>query len=447
MKALLSRSALWVALLSLLVESTGHAQTSPKRQLPNYDGRGSEPTSTGDALLWVPRVVLFPAYLVSEYVIRRPLGAAIAGAERAGIPDALYNFFMLNEEHTMGWAPTFLVDFGFKPSAGVYFFWDDALVKGNDLHVHAATWGESWLLGSITDRVHLNATDTWTTKFEALRRPDFRYYGQGPDSVEDNLSRYSADKLDASTGLSISLGGASRFESAVGFRSVYFRGSDSYPRRSIVRRVASGAVELPDGFERGYRAGISRLALRLDSRKPRPHSQSGLRLDLEAEQGASPGANAPMGWLRYRAIAGGFLDLNQRARVLSLSVSTAFSDPLTDVPVPFTEQVQLGGFDLMPGFLPGRLVGRSAAVATLAYHWPVWVWLDATLQTALGNVFDEHLSAFEWSRLRLSTAVGVETAGVSDNPFQLLIGFGTETFDHGAQINTLRVVFGTNRGF
>lgn len=36
-----------------------------RRQPPDYDGR-PEPTTAGDVALWVPRVVLFPLYVVSE---------------------------------------------------------------------------------------------------------------------------------------------------------------------------------------------------------------------------------------------------------------------------------------------------------------------------------------------------------------------------------------------
>src|SRR5690242_17423021 len=65
------------------------APTSPKRALPDYDGRGNPEASSSPAL-WVPRVLLSPAYLVSEYGIRRPLGFLISSAERAGLPGMLY---------------------------------------------------------------------------------------------------------------------------------------------------------------------------------------------------------------------------------------------------------------------------------------------------------------------------------------------------------------------
>src|SRR5262249_6333396 len=55
--------------------------TSPKRPAFDYDGR-TEPTTPGDVLIWVPRILFFPVYLVTEFVIRRPLGFLMVSAER-----------------------------------------------------------------------------------------------------------------------------------------------------------------------------------------------------------------------------------------------------------------------------------------------------------------------------------------------------------------------------
>lgn len=57
----------------LLVAGAAHAD--PKRDLPDYDGRGPEPTTAGDVLLWVPRVALFPLYATTELLVRQPIGA------------------------------------------------------------------------------------------------------------------------------------------------------------------------------------------------------------------------------------------------------------------------------------------------------------------------------------------------------------------------------------
>jgi hypothetical protein len=101
----------------------------------------------------------------------------------------------------------------------------------------------------------------------------------------------------------------------------------------------------------------------------------------------------------------------------------------------------------MRGFVPGRLLGRSSAVATLRYRWPIWIWLDGSIQLATGNVFDAHLSGFQAKLLRLSAAIGVESVGSPDSSVELLLGAGTETFEHGTQVTSLRLVVGSNHGF
>ena len=40
----------------------------------------------------------------------------------------------------------------------------------------------------------------------------------------------------------------------------------------------------------------------------------------------------------------------------------------------------------------------------------------------------------------------LETDTSPDSNFQLLLGFGTETFDHGGQIDSLRLSFGISNG-
>ncbi len=133
---------------------------------------------------------------------------------------------------------------------------------------------------------------------------------------------------------------------------------------------------------------------------------------------------------------------------MSLSVTTLFVDPVSqNATIPFTEQVVLGGSGPMRGFLYGRLVDRSAAIATLKYRWPIWVFLDGAIQGAIGNVFGPQLEDFKTNLLRVTANIGVETVGTADHTFEILAGFGTETIDQGANVNSFRFLFGTNRGF
>jgi hypothetical protein len=438
--------ALVVAVLQLLAAGAVHADL-PKRELPDYGGR-PETSSVGETLLIIPRVLLSSLYVVSEYVVRRPLGFLVSAAERSNLPKALYDFFVFGPDHSAGLLPIAFVDFGFYPSLGLFFFANDAFARGHDLRVRASTWGEHWLAGSWSDTFHLDPRSDLVFTASAVRRPDYRFYGIGSDTLEADRSRYGASRLEAGLQLQLQLGGLSRFESGLGVRRVHFHrgGFDHDP--TLEKNVARQRYAAPDGYGVGYALLYNFASLALDTRQPRPASGSGVRAELRAEQLSQLEPHAAASFIRYGASAGGFLDLGSHGRVLSLSVALTFVDPLSaGAAVPFTELAAIGGSELMRGFAPGRLLGRSAAVATLRYRWPIWVWLDGSIQIATGNVFDAHLSSFEPARLRLSGAIGIESVGSPDSSLELLIGVGSETFEHGTQLTSLRVILGSNHGF
>ncbi len=426
---------------------------SPKRPLPDYDGRGPSPTSPGTMALWVPRVLLSPLYFTTEWLVRRPLGAAVSAAERADLPNILYDFFAFGPEHKAGVAPIAFVDFGFNPSIGLYAFWDDAFFKGDDLRAHASYWTNDWIAGSVVQRIHFHGRDSVQFKFVGVRRPDNVFYGAGPRSLESARSRYGLSKLDLGALFDLPMWRASKIETAVGLRSVSFRDGYYGGDPGILASVAGGAFSLPDGFARGYDAEYSDVLVALDSRRPYPAEGSGVRLQAQAEQGSDLRQSPGSGWLHTAAGAGGFWDVNGNRRIVSLSMLAMFSDPLGARPVPFTELVTLGG-DVtssggfpapMPGFFPERLVDRSAAVASLRYKWPIAPWISGSLQGALGNVFGDHLMGFDTRLLRVSGAFGIESDASPDSSFELIVGIGTETFEHGAQADSFRVAVGITR--
>src|SRR5207244_1693563 len=80
----------WAAaclLTTLTLVGSGTALAAePKRPLPDYDGRGGTPQTPAQKALWLPRILLSPAYFVSEFLLRRPLGVAVTAAERAKVP-------------------------------------------------------------------------------------------------------------------------------------------------------------------------------------------------------------------------------------------------------------------------------------------------------------------------------------------------------------------------
>ncbi len=418
-----------------------------KRALPDYSNRGKEPSTPGQDALWVPRVVLFPVYLVTEYGIRWPIGHLISAAERANLPDILYNFFFFGPDHSAGIAPVAFVDFGFRPSVGLYGFWDNAFARGNDLRFHGTTGGSGWFAGVLTDRVRFHSEDSVGLTLTGMRRPDQAFFGIGPDTLQDNISRFGESLLGAQIDTDFRLWRASRIETSLGLRSLDFHNGHYDEDPGIVQQVARGVFPFPDGFAQGYTAQTNRVRAALDNRLPAPADGSGFRLEADVEQGSDVRRATGASWLKYAGTAGAFWDVNGRNRVLSLSVTAQFADSLNHRPIPFTELVTLGGAGPMRGFYPGRLRDRSAAVVTAKYRWPIWVWLDGSLQAAVGNVFGDHLEQLALSRSRFSGAIGVESIGSPDGSFELLAGLGTETFEHGGQVTSARVLVGTNRGF
>jgi hypothetical protein len=442
-----------VAWIALRVASAHAAEPPPKRAKPDYDGRGGAPQTPGQKALWLPRVLLFPAYVVSEYLIRRPLGAAITFAERSGWPAVISDFLALDQVHPVGVVPFMLIDFGFEPSAGLYAYWDDAGFKGHQLRFRGSTWGPRWLSGTVTERFLLGPQEVTFTA-TATRRPDYSFYGIGPDTRESALTRYQGDTLYARAESKLTFGGRNVLEGAFGYRAARFghsdydeddRGKPGY-QPSIEEAVAAGTLPEPPGFRDGYRAPYAGARLLLDSRGA-THRRSGVRLDVNAEQSADLANSPSSGWLRYGGTLLGFVDLSDHGRMLSLAITTILVDPIGDRPVPFTQLAAPGGGRSLPGLRTGRLAGRSSLVAMLRYSWPIWLAFNGSLQGGLGNVFGPHFEGIRPGRARISSAIGLETNSSRDTVFQAIVGFGTETIESGANLDTIRVAVGVRSAF
>ncbi|MCZ7685502.1 MAG: BamA/TamA family outer membrane protein [Sandaracinaceae bacterium] len=210
--------------------------------------------------------------------------------------------------------------------------------------------------------------------------------------------------------------------------------------------MAQGWYDLPPGIE-GYTAYQQRLRVVIDSREDRPAPGHGVRIEGFVDQGFDLEEPIDRRWIRYGGALGGFLDVGNN-RVLGLWGLVRLADPLGSEPVPFVEQIALGGEPLlMAGFLRGALRGRSAAVATLEYRYPIWVFLDGSLHFSVGNVFDEHFEDFDVERLRMSFGLGFRSIADRDQSFNVLVAFGSEPFVTGANIDSVRIVVGSQQGF
>src|SRR6185503_3843588 len=163
----------------------------------NYNGLGEPKTTAGDVALWIPRGIFFPLYLVSEYLIRQPLAWLITTAERNQWPSAIRDFFLFGPDKKAGIVPTAFLDFGLRPSVGVYAFWDDLLGPGNHLRLHATTLGPDWLQGAVADRIPIGKEGSVDFRVEGVHRPDQIFHGLGPRSLQADRMRYGIDKVQA----------------------------------------------------------------------------------------------------------------------------------------------------------------------------------------------------------------------------------------------------------
>lgn len=413
-------------------------------------------------LLWVPRVLLFPAWAVSEYVVRRPLGWLTSTAERERWPTLIINFFTFGERQG-GILPTWLIDYGLRPSIGVYAFWNDFLVDGNDLRLRLAWGGTDTWLARAADRFELGpGTLALNASYES--RPDHVFYGIG-DRV-DARARHFRSVVRGGVSYDVPWIRSSYGRFTASLRQVKLDGE----RRccddpSVNERVRAGTFGTPPGMDQVYDVAEQSATLVFDSRWPRfpeelelasdyvPPPGNGVRLGLRAElaeltsQSLATGDALASSWLHYGASLGGFVDVTGQQRLLGATVLLDFVDPLSSGAVPITDLISLGGERPLRGFLPSRLVDRSAAAVRLEYSWPVAVWLDGELLYETGNVFGAGLAGLELADFRSSIGLGLSAAGDQDHNFQLLLAVGTTSFRDGSELDSFRFVLGTTAGF
>jgi hypothetical protein len=417
----------------------------PRRQVPDYEGRGPEPTTAGDVLIWVPRVILLPPYLVMQYLIRVPVGAGATYAELHDWPTWIFNFFAFGPDHQGGIYPTFFVDFNMRASIGLHFFWNNTFTRGNKVTADAAWGGSQWIAVGVGDSYAFSRTESLSFQARWNRRPDTLFYGIG-SQVQDTLpSRVGSDVVDGTVTYNKKLGRLELETKAV-IRRTVFRNYTCCGDPSLQQRVEAGQLPAPPGYQENTTAASLGLKGVLDTRPDPPLPQTGVRVALGLNPTVDVGRGFDRSWMGYGAAVEGFLDVTGKARVISLGVTALFVDHLGSEPVPFTDLVSLGGTEPFAGFLPYRLRDRSALAAQLGWHWPVFPYLDGVAAVSFGNVFDSHLDNFRFELLRLGAELGVRTTALGSGSFEFVVGIGTETFRDGLRLSSFRLAFGVTYG-
>jgi hypothetical protein len=424
------------------------------RTLPDYDGRGDDPTTAGDVLIWIPRVVLFPLYVVNEFVLRKPLGWLLTTAERNQWAASVFALFQFGPNNEIAIVPTALFDLGFQPSVGVYARWNDFIARQNKLRLHFATWGADWIRLTLADRIEsADGRRRLQLRGEYAKRPDGLFYGIGLDSGRWNRSRYNYRLMDLELAFDARTWRNSSARVFATLRGMEFSEGTCCGDPSVLRRVQEGTLlgvngnplPLPPGWE-GYAIYKHGFELIVDTRRPRPEPGSGVRFGIHGEQAVDIEHPLDRSWVRYAAGSGVFWDITGRNQVLHLDAQVQMISRISGE-VPFTEMIDLSDTGPLKGFVPGRIIGESAAAVSLEYDWPIWVWLDGTLHVAAGNAFGPDWEGFELGAARISTGIGITAPGERDHAFSMLIAVGTKPLNEGGKIEAFRLMFGGTRVF
>lgn len=443
---------------SLTLAPEGELALSPPlrgvREIPNLDGR-QELRQPARGLLWIPRLLLSPLWIVSEYVVRRPVGAFANWLERERVPNRVVNALTFGTSGKVGLIPTAFFDFGIRSSVGLYAFINDTPTEDDRLRIHFAYGGPRWWRFTLRERIDFSNTPSPNLQFADTRlnlafvfsrRPDYLLYGFGAVQGTPVAAAFERTEIRGEASLESRFGQLDGIEVMASLGSTRFRnGDDDLKRADTSITEAYDTSQLP-GYD-GYAMTRLRAALRLDSRPGditlpgtgvRLHSFSELGLDIQS---------ADYGYLHYGADGALFWDVDGRGRVLSLHQRVHFADPLGNRAVPFDELTTLGGIEFMRGFMEGRFRGRSSVATLLQYTYPVWAFLDGYVWYAVGNSFGEHLEGFELGALTSSFGIGLRSNGDRDGGFTMALGFGTRRFDERYQVDTLRFVLGFQQGF
>lgn len=414
--------------------------------MPDYDGLEEPGDDAGDVALWTARALTSPLYLLSEYVLRRPIGWAMTEIERNDLVSTLLDFFTFGPNDEIIVLPTVFYEMGFQPSVGLYAAWSDFLFRHNRIAVHAGYGGDEWLSFSAVDRIAL--ADRWQlgARFLARERPDYVFGGIGPNATDLPRARFGAERIEPELFTSARYWQSSDVEIDVRYRSISFYERSWSGEPSIGERALQTGEPLPVGYASGYEAVGTELHADLDTRTPFAPPEGGARVaahvGIHTALGGAPQIDR---WLSWGASGTLAADLIGGHRVLGLTGDVDLVTPLSGSSVPFTELVELGGSrGLLPGYRPGHILGQSALGLTAHYTWPIWAFLDARLYFGAANAFGLHLEDFDAELLRLTfgLAIAPRLQGTTDLPFTFNFGFATDTFERGASVDSFRIEVG-----
>ncbi|MFT6398822.1 MAG: hypothetical protein ACJAYU_003584 [Bradymonadia bacterium] len=437
-----------------------------RRDAPDLDQREDAKPTPGQRALWIPRVLLAPVYGVTEYVIRRPIGAFALWGEQNHLGSKVANVLTFGTGGRIGVYPTALFDFGLRSSVGLYLFSNDTPREGDHMRMHFAWGGSDWWRFTFRERILLGGNGGQNTELSASRLGFHFVFDQRPDhlftngigiSEDDTIAAYKWTRLGGQIDAEWAFGELDGLEAHfAASRNRFGDGDGSIDQADVAffellqQEGTTDLLEANDvapGFD-GYELIDIGTTVTLDSRDADPASAgSGVRLAMSGRYGNDVG-DAERSWLGGSTHLTLYGDINGRRRVFSVSQRAELVSSLGDKPIPYTELPGLGGTEGLRGYVAERARGESTLLTAFQYTYPVWAFMDGFVFYEVGNAY---AGAFEGASLRgmaSSFGMGLRSNGDRDVQFSLLFGAGLTPFDADDYgIQSTRILLGAQRGF
>ena len=437
-----------------------------RRDAPDLDGRAERKPTAGERALWIPRVLLAPVYGVTEFVIRRPIGAFALWGEENHVGSKIANVLTFGTGGKIGVYPTALFDFGLRPSIGLYMFSNDTPRDGDHLRMHFAWGGADWWRFTLRERVLLGGTGGQNTELSASRlgfhfvfdqRPDHLYTHGVGISEDDTIAAYKWTRLGGQIDAEWAFGALDGLEAHVAASRNRFGDGDGdvgqadlaffelLEQEGLSEPLDASAVA--PGFD-GYELLDLGATVILDSRHPEPTAPgSGVRLAVSGLYANDLG-DAERSWVGGSTHLTLYGDINGRRRVFSLSQRAEVVSNLGDQPVPYPELPALGGTEGLRGYVADRARGESTLLTSFQYTYPVWAFMDGFVFYEVGNAYAGTFDDASLGGMVSSFGMGLRSNGDRDVQFSLLVGAGTTPFDADDYgIQSTRILLGAQRGF
>lgn len=410
--------------------------TIPYETHPDSIAYSAKPTF-GTQVLNVPATVLHVAILPIRWGI-------IYNEEH----DVLKNIseFLLNEEGTAGFYPSFSVGGRTDFAAGITYFNRDFFNAGHSLEVNTFYTNRANYKFGLNYKVPPRSRRYQLEFNGGIRKNNDQdiYFGgnsgRNEEEVDYGIEQYN---LQASAGylarsnFLVNLSGGIKHTAIHDVPSVTEQGQDlddfidaegfGLGKVTLVNGGLNATLDRRNGIsDAGSETVISTVTSSYDFKQTKIRVYSGALYDAGISYNTSTVDNDYeflsyyADWQQFLPVPG--LPIDRR---LAFRARLEKRYPLNNGAVPFYEQSLLGDADNLRGYEQDRFRNLGSLLLTLEYRYPIWDTWDAVIFTDQGQVFREY-GQLSFSRFNGAYGTGLRFMTASDFLFRVEIAFSKE---------------------